>query len=455
MATNVNTVKMTIQIRRDTWANWQTHKDIKPAAGEPCFVTDKNILKIGDGTKTFEELEPIGGVKLEADGKSIVLVNDKLQLAGFDPSKVGAQPRVAADGSLEWVMVPTVEAVTALQTAVTTLQFDVTALKTDVADLRTIVGTSDGTDTLLSRVEDLEREMDAFVTDMDDDGKVETLKELIEYVGTHGEAAAQMASDITTLKELVGDSSVDTQILDAIEKSDKKAQALYEHAKYEIADIPVGTLVDYRDKEIRVMVPTGAEFAKQAVGAGGDTNSYYMTFKTYAPNDNAVGYREHLGNQVDDEILTDLKTDKYGRKYQPTWLSLAKYDEATGEWSYNGKDSTVNKYIGWDYRIDWYDANGIMIASDSVRINLSNESCHYTVEPYYAAGYVKEIAVNGVLMDIVNGMVDITVENTTNIKSSDEITVNEDGTLSIKSISFDKVVQGDDSVFVMDGGGAV
>ena len=30
-----------------------------------------------------------------------------------------------------------------------------------------------------------------------------------------------------------------------------------------------------------------------------------------------------------------------------------------------------------------------MINSDSIRINLSNEDCHFTTEPYYMAGYAE------------------------------------------------------------------
>lgn len=172
----------------------------------------------------------------------------------------------------------------------------------------------------------------------------------------------------------------------AMSKEDKKfidsIPYAYVARKFDISGTPVGTLVDYRDHEIRVMCPTDAEFTKQAVGVGGDTNTYYMTIRTYAPT-NAVGYKEHLGDQVDAEILTDLKTDEYGRRYQPTWLGIAKYDDATSAWTYYGSKSTASKFIGWDYQIDWYDTNNKMIASDSVRINLSNESCHNITRSYY------------------------------------------------------------------------
>lgn len=165
----------------------------------------------------------------------------------------------------------------------------------------------------------------------------------------------------------------------------------HEKVKYEIADVPTGTLVKINDGEIRVMCPKDATFTKQAVGAGGNPNDYYMTFKTYVYNDNIVGYKEHLGEQVDAEILTDLKTDEYGRRYQPTWLGVAKYDEETDTWTYYGASSSVDKYIGWDYQIDWFDANGVMVASDSVRINLSNEDCHYAIKPYYGVSTTEEI----------------------------------------------------------------
>ena len=185
-------------------------------------------------------------------------------------------------------------------------------------------------------------------------------------------------------------SAVDKAFIDAIPEvytTKEMVKNTTMQVKYEIADTPVGTIVEYGEDEIRIMCPADAEFIKQNVGTGGDSNTYYMTFKTYAPNDNAVGYIEHLGDKADAEILTNFSTDKYGRRYQPTWLGIAKYDEATGTWTYYGANSSVGKYTGWDYQIDWYDANGIMIASDAIRINLSNEDCHHASVPYYMNNY--------------------------------------------------------------------
>lgn len=228
----------------------------------------------------------------------------------------------------------------------------------------------------------------------DDSAELAELEKQLEAELATKADAEEVKAEIATK---VGVEEVDAKIKTVKDYTDGKVESAVEAAmsehlvkRYKVEDVPAGTLVDYFDKEIRIMCPADAEFVKQSVGVGGNPNNYYMTFKTYAPSDDVVGYIEHLGDQADAEILTDLKTDEYGRKYQPTWLSLAGYDDATG-WTYHGKSSSVEKYIGWDYQIDWYNADGVMVKSDAVRINLSNEDCHNAIEPYYIGSVRKEI----------------------------------------------------------------
>ena len=222
-------------------------------------------------------------------------------------------------------------------------------------------------------------------------GKVYILDE-DAYIWT-GEKFANICkpTDVSALEEEIAKKADVEMVESQLNAMLDNFENVYSKCKYEFVDVPNGTIVDYRDNEIRIMCPSNVVFEKQSVGAGGDTNSYYGMLKTYAPCNEAIGYIEHLGNQVDKDILTDLKIDKYGRKYQPTWLALAKYDESTDSWTYFGKNSTKDNYIGWDYQIDWYDENGVMIASDSVRINLSNEDCHSFIEPYYVSNVISEV----------------------------------------------------------------
>ena len=479
------TIKMVIQLRRATTAEWLANKDVVPAAGEPCFDLDLNTLKIGDGVKTYEQLDVIGGdgsVSVSADGNSIILEDGVFKLAGFDAAEVGAQPRKNAEGFIEWAIPTTDENMDRLMVEVDALQTNVTNLQTTVTTLQEIV-TPSGEDSvpLLSRIETLEEKMDGtgegsvdakidakineFAAKVSDDGIVNTLKELVDYVATHGPEVADMAADILELQGLVGDTPVDEQILAIVNESghmaEDKAKAVFEHVKYEIAHKPDGVLVDYRDKEIRVMCPSDTEWTLQNVGSGGNGSTYYIGFKAYAPSDDVVSFKEDLAEIIADNTMYSFEgnefagVDEYGRKYSIVWLPVAVYDADTATWTYHGTNSSTAKYIGWYYSVEWYNADGKKVASDCIRISLTNEDCHSAIEPFYMTNVVKGVRVDGALLDMVDGIVDITMpEATMNVKASEEITIAEDGTLGIGKISFSKITQEEDETVVLDGGGA-
>ena len=483
MATT-NTIKMKIQFRRDTAANWAAVKDtVTPGPGEPCFETDTGVFKIGDGVKTYGELEPIGGVKVDADGRTIVLEEGVFKLAGFDAAEVGAQPRKKSDGTIEWV-VPSTETVDGLKTTVSGMQ-------SDIKTLQDIVGASgEGNSPLLNRVGTLEDqigiingdatvegsvlktvrdEINDFATKVSDDKTVNTIKELVDYVAEHGSDVEKITSDIVDLKGLVGSSKVSDQISAAIigaghvtrEEANNtflskiEAAATLKKVKYEVVHKPTGTLVDYRDKEIRIMCPADTKFSVQNSGEGADTNKFYIGFKAYAPV-GAVGFKEDTAEIIADDTMHTFEgndfagIDAYGRKYSIIWLPVAALVDGT--WAYYGAKSSTSKYVGWYYSVEWYDADGGKIATDCIRINLSNEACHSAIEPFYMANVIKEVAVGGTVIDAVNGRVNIPVNNI--IKGSDEIEVAEDGTITIKTISLDKIAQSEAGDIVFDGGSA-
>ena len=484
MAT-ATTIKTVFQFRRATTAEWDANKGVVPAAGEPCFDLDLHTLRIGDGNTPYGDLPVIGGVELKvgADGKSIVLEDNVFRLMGFGAAEVGAQPRKNADGNLEWV-VPSTETVEGLKTTVAGLQSDVTNLQTNVTKITQIVMPAEGeTDTLLDRVMSLETKMDgtgegtvdakidskleAFASVLTpEDDKVNTLMELINYVETHGKEALDMAAEIDALQELVGSASVADQIAAAghMTKTEAKdtllskveAAATLQHVKYEISSKPVGTLVNYSDKEIRVMVPADTKFVQQNSGPTAAKNQYYIGFKAYAPA-GAVSFKEDLAEIISDNTMyyfdgNDFAgVDSYGRKYSICWLSVAHYDEATQTWTRYADSSSKEKCLGYYYSVEWYDADGVKIDSDCIRINLTNEECHNTAEPYYMSQVIKGVSVGGTILDMVNRVVDIPVG--AGLKGSDEIEITEDGALSIKTITWDKIVQGSGDL-VLDGGGA-
>lgn len=218
----------------------------------------------------------------------------------------------------------------------------------------------------------------------DHSAEIEALTERIAALETSSAEVTEKVANLET-----GVDALDEQ-LTALEEKVNAIEIPEEckcGADFVFTDVPEGTLVDYHQDEIRVMCPANTVFTKQAVGVGGDADSYYGTLRTYVPDEAVTGYIEHLGDQSDAEILTTFSTDEKGRRYQPTWLALAKYDSASDSWTYYGASSTKERYIGWNYRIDWYNADGVMIGSDSIRINLSNEECHFVNEPYYMGKY--------------------------------------------------------------------
>lgn len=195
------------------------------------------------------------------------------------------------------------------------------------------------------------------------------------------------------------DKAVTDTVTTANAYTDEKLEAAlgeYLAKKYEITSKPKGTLVNYRDKEIRVMCPADTKWVKQNVGATGNANMYYMGFKAYAP-EGAVSFKEDDLAVIEDQTMYYFENndfagiDENGRKYSIVWLALASYDEDTDTWTYFGAKSTAEKYIGWYYSVEWYNADGVLIASDCIRINLSNENCHSSIEPFYVADIMKEV----------------------------------------------------------------
>ena len=412
-----------IVLRNDTTANWLAAQSVvllKGEVGVEFTLDGKTKLKIGDGVKTWAELDYFGGVfdevevalqELEAELNAVkskigTVVEDKTIVDMIEESKYDDSAIIARVATIEGDYLKEADKLSLIEA------IDKKANSADVYTKDEINGLVSGVyhyrgtkpsyaelptegqvvgDVWNIETPDLEHGIlpgDNVAWNGSSWDKLAGVVDLSGYVTVGQLASVQAVIDEIPVKYL----------------TKKQANATFEKVKHEITSVPVGTLVDYREKEIRVMCPADATFTKQSVGTGGDANTYYMTFKTYAPNDNAVGYIEHINGQSDSEILTKFSTDEYGRRYQPTWLGVAKYDEVAGVWTYYGASSTVNKFIGWDYQIDWYDANGKIIASDSVRINLSNEACHHNIEPYYMAG----INVNKLVQDegdslILNG----------------------------------------------------
>lgn len=163
---------------------------------------------------------------------------------------------------------------------------------------------------------------------------------------------------------------------------------VYVARKYEITHKPEGTVVDYREKEVRVMCPADTKWTHQNSGSNADPNAYYIGFKAYAP-DGAVSFKEDLAEIISDNKMYYFENnefagvDEYSRRFSMVWLPVAKNKD--GVWTYYGETSTKTKYIGWYYTAEWFDANSRLIDTETIRINLSNEDCHNNIKTFCGA----------------------------------------------------------------------
>lgn len=204
--------------------------------------------------------------------------------------------------------------------------------------------------------------------------------------------AISKPADLTALEEQIAAKA------DAAEVNAQIEATLVEHlgkiAAYKVADAPDGTIVNYLDKEVRVMVPSNHQWELRQSGENADQTAYYIGVKAYAPED-AASFKEDMKRVIEDETMYYFEGNDYagieddGRKFSIIWLPVAAYDSETDTWTYHGADSTEEKYVGWYYSVEWYDADGEMIASDCIRINLANEDCFGMPKPYYVSDAVK------------------------------------------------------------------
>ena len=246
-----------------------------------------------------------------------------------------------------------------------------------------------------SLVDDKEIERLAKVDNYDDSELKKSLKNKVDSV-----EGKSLVSDVEIERLAKVDNYDDSELKQLIEskandeefkKLIKRVFDIEKKEKFKIENVPTGTLVNYQEKEIRIMCPENVEWKQQNVGEAGNANMYYMSFKAYAP-EGAVSFKEGDRGVINDEMFTF--EDKFAGKdehgnYSICWLALASL--SNGTWTYFGKNSVAKKYIGWDYVVEWYNAEGNIIATDSIRINLSNESCHLINEPYYISKIMAEI----------------------------------------------------------------
>lgn len=347
MATIIST---TFRLKRGLAAKWQ-ELNLVLDPGEPGFELDTYRLKIGDGQTAWNDLPYIGYNGTGGDGD--IIVDTVLSDTSLNP--IANKPVKAALDRLE--------------SLIEHYEFGDEFIVTETNGIKTISIDLEALASLLPQVD-----TDKFAT------KEEVL-ELAQAVQKLAAALAQVKVP-NKVSELENDAGYLTEHQDLSEYA-KTATVVQQ--KYEVLPIE-GMLVLYGDNEVRLNT-TRVQPAFQNVGATGNANMYYATFRAYAP-EGATRVIEGQNDKMDTEFST-LAVDKYGRKYTTIWAAIANTSDGGNTWTKWGDSSTINKYLGFYYNFHWYNED-VLIGTDKVRVLLTNDDCHNDLVPDAVARRIDE-----------------------------------------------------------------
>lgn len=205
-------------------------------SSETTYYYGQTVAVVESGKATLYVIQPDNTLK-EVGGNIVINENvfakdadGSLNLLGFADAVAGAQLVKSADGKVSWVK-PDATTVEGLQTAVSTLQTTIgdenSGLVKQVNDNSAAIEILNGNNTTEGSVAYQIAQVVAGA-----DASYDTLKEIADWISTHGTDAAAMntqittnKNDITALKTQVGAEPVATQISTAIDAALKDGES--------------------------------------------------------------------------------------------------------------------------------------------------------------------------------------------------------------------------------------
>ena len=363
-------IKTTFKLKRGTSAKWQ-ELNLVLEAGEPGFEIDTNSLKIGNGYTPWNELPYIATGSGSGEGGSIV-VDTALSSTSLNPiaNKTVTEALDRIESLIETYNFGEGFVVTEVD-GIKSIELDVDYL----ASLNTSqFVTKEELEELALQLSELAQTVAAIVvptkiSELENDAGLATESYVQQKI-----AEAQLGGGDVDLSNYYTKDEVDNKLEGLV--TDDYAHAVFAQNKYEVTPIE-GMYVKYGIDEIRLntqrVVPT-----HQSVGAGGNPNAYYVTFKAYAPE--GARYSIESNGSVTDPEPLPLSVDKYGRYYSVIWTTIATYDGSS--WTLIGDSSTVDKYLGFNFTFIWYaEDKTTILGADKVRVLLTNDECHNDLVP--------------------------------------------------------------------------
>lgn len=410
-------LKMIIQLRNDTKANFDQVKDtLILRAGECAVITDytENAagIVLGDGVKTFGELPVITagsgsgtGSEIVGDNKTIQIVEGVASLYGFDETKAGMTFKVSEDGTaIEWYAPVTSDSVSE-------------QVSSEVAEQLTTVNEN--------------------VTNV-----TNNVTNLTQTVTNLGDEVTNLGDEITTVDGKV--TAVETNLTDNYYTKAEVDGKISGAFKY------MGTVTTFADLEALESPATGELYQvtdenKMYVynGTGWDEFGVSIDMSAYVEN-TAFAPVQTKVNSLPETLISELTVGTKTSTEVPISVKSGSLQES-GAYQIVTNSSAIVLSGATSTEA------GLMTADDKVKLDGIGIGAQ--------SNLIESLSIAGVQLAVSDKNVDLPMATETSmglVKSSSEdnkIFVNTDGTMEVKTVTFDRIVEGTNDI-VLNGGGA-
>lgn len=286
-------------------------------SSETTYYYGQTVAVVESGKATLYVIQPDNTLK-EVGGNIVINENvfakdadGSLNLLGFADAVAGAQLVKSADGKVSWVK-PDATTVEGLQTAVSTLQTTIgdenSGLVKQVNDNSAAIEILNGNNTTEGSVAYQIAQVVAGA-----DASYDTLKEIADWISTHGTDAAAMNTQITTnkndiaaLKTQVGAEPVATQISTAIDAALKDGESEKYALASDLSDAN-GKIAALEDKVGETSVTDQIDAALKVDGA----DKYALASHTHEIG-NITGLQDVLNSKAAASDVTSLQSTVEG-----------------------------------------------------------------------------------------------------------------------------------------------
>lgn len=322
--------------------------------------------------------------------------------------------------------------------------------------------------------------INAFSTEITDNGAIDKFAELVEYVNEHGGEAAEMATAIETLETKVGEKSVAVQISEAIiaENLDQYAtdadltsvsdrvnilenKSHHEHANKSLLDTYTQTEEDIADAVIK---KHNHENATLLDGITEDNITAWNNSER-----NIIASIDDTQFNIDDNrnlTLLDISISKV-TGLQDTLDSKANKGTTLAEYGITDaytKTETLDKIAEKITEINGGESAGEVLSQLNSYKEINDnrvetiENKLINIDDNAQVNVLESIKINGIVQNIVDKSIDISIATDSLLGvvmssvAENKISVSEDGTMEVNSLNVNKLVQNEGAILILNGG---